>query len=147
MHSFVAEGDIVAMPGFLRPGAFAKTFANGNFTSMRARTGFTHEEGLAELDLDFRADFAGHYHQDFAWKPDGTDGHALMVAASTALRYADLWLFDRRDQFAIGPHSRALHPALVRVARRVVPFVGEGFFRLCKHPFPRLSGVDVRKRP
>jgi hypothetical protein len=25
-----------------------------------------------------------------------------MVAASTALRYADLWLFDRRDQFAIG---------------------------------------------
>lgn len=99
-HNAIVEAQIVAMPGFLRPGKFGVNFENGNFTDMAVRIGYD-DTGLADADLWFEADLLGHYAQDIELRSDGLYGHATMVALSSALRYSQHWLLGDQDEFAV----------------------------------------------
>lgn len=95
-------GELVAMPGFLRPGRFEHKFSDGNFTEGLLQIG---TRGGAEhtWDLSFDANLFGRYAQDIG--PRG--GHASMIAINSAMKFADREVFGRREQYAmahlIGP--------------------------------------------
>jgi len=97
-HGSRVEAEIVAMPGFQRPGTFSKAFAGGNFSEMRWTMDFGGR-GLADADLFFLSSIAGAYRQDFA--APGLSGDAEIVALSTGLRFSDRRLMGRFDRFGI----------------------------------------------
>jgi hypothetical protein len=98
MQSALAETELVAIPGFLRPGSFDLLFSDGNFTQMRARVGFAQSE-LAELDLWFRAAMFGYYTQDFSRAQRG--GHAMAISGASAFEHHQRWLLGHRDEIAV----------------------------------------------
>jgi hypothetical protein len=111
-HDIVAQIDLVAMPGFLRPGTFSVDFDQGNFTSMRLRAS-VGAGGLDDVDLGIFASLVGRYEQSFDGAPDALRGDASLIAASMDFRYVDRWLLGRRDLFAIahlvGPRAELWH--------------------------------------
>lgn len=94
------EAEIVAMPGFLRPGRFSTAFSSGNFVEMRWLMGFG-SSGLADVDLWFRSCLVGLYEQDFRASGRGVSGQAMLLGLSSALRYSDRRLMGRFDRFGI----------------------------------------------
>lgn len=100
VHDAVLEGEIIRMPGHLRPGHFERSFGEGNFVDMRTRMSFD-DTGFADLDIFFSADVAGHYHQDLDSAPGGVSGQAWVGALNTQGRFVDRWLLGRRDGYAI----------------------------------------------
>ena len=102
MYGLVAEAELARLPGFGRPGRFATTFSQGNFTEASVETNTNENDGL-DLDLWFLATFWGRYAQTYDLPAPGEEpaGHATMIGLSTALRYADHHFLDRRDQVAV----------------------------------------------
>jgi hypothetical protein len=109
VHDLILDMELVAIPGFLRPGQLDVPFHQGNFTELRLRTSLA-EGMLADVDLAVNADLAGWYHQSYGSSGDDLRGNAWMLAASTETRYVDRWVLGRRDLFAIahllGPDAR-----------------------------------------
>jgi len=100
VHDFTLEGELVRMPGHLRPGHFERGFGEGNFVDMRTRMSFD-ETGFADVDLYFSADIAGYYHQELSRAPGGVRGGAFSGAVNTQGRFVNRWLLRRRDGYAI----------------------------------------------
>ncbi|HET9931674.1 MAG TPA: DUF3943 domain-containing protein [Polyangiaceae bacterium] len=107
---FSGEGQLFAMPGMLRPGSFATTFGEGNFSEARLHYSF----GMRDLEADaaFQTTFAGYYYQDFATDEDGElRGRAAMVGGSMGYRYHDSQPANGIDQWSFvdlfGPRAQA----------------------------------------
>ncbi len=103
------DSELVAMPRFLQPGAFTKTFADGNFTEFHARFGGDGSK-LVESDIEARATLFGRYAQDFHVTEGGdVDGHAFMFGVGPALRFQWSDWLGREDQLSTvhvaGPHA------------------------------------------
>jgi hypothetical protein len=90
---------LVAMPGFLRPGGFHRWFGTGNFTSSRVRVAFAGRE--SDIEVHFDSDLFGHYGQNVRSSPGGRTGFANELGIGTGLRYLDRRLFGRTDQLGI----------------------------------------------
>ncbi|MDQ2642287.1 MAG: DUF3943 domain-containing protein [Myxococcota bacterium] len=107
VQGFELTSQIVAMPGFLRPGRFSRAFADGNFSELSWRMAWG-KSGLDDVDLWAMADLAGFYQQDVRGVHDARRGTAAKMALSTALRFNQRELAERADRFAIahllGPH-------------------------------------------
>jgi hypothetical protein len=109
VYDLVFDANLVAMPGFLRPGVFGVGFHQGNFTEGHLRTsvagGF-----LKDVDLRIAANLVGSYAQDWKGTEEAPRGSATMLAASVEMRYVDRWLLGRRDQYSIfhvlGPSAK-----------------------------------------
>ncbi|MBK7585201.1 MAG: DUF3943 domain-containing protein [Myxococcales bacterium] len=99
-HDVVLSGELIRMPGFLRPGHFERGFGEGNFVDMRTRMTFD-DTGWADIDIWFSADITGYFHQDFEHAPGGVRGQAWSGALNTAGRFTDRWLLQRRDGVAV----------------------------------------------
>lgn len=99
VQDLFAEAELVAMPGFLRPGRFSVDFDQGNFTGAYLRASMSRGF-LRDVDLKFDANLVGTYAQDFEGSSADLRGTASMVAASMNMRYVDRWLLGRRDQLA-----------------------------------------------
>ncbi len=122
---FAGEGELIAMPGMLRPGHFATTFGEGNFSEGRLRYSF----GMRDLEADasFQTTFAGYYAQDFGLDDEGElKGSAAMVGMSMGYRYHDAQPGNTIDQWAfadlLGPRAQAwlaLGGVLVRVGANI----------------------------
>lgn len=99
IHTIVIDGNIVAMPGFLRPGRFRRIFASDNFTELHARLGFS---GNGFQDTDLRADSStvGYYVQNFDLGPHGVYGHGEMVGLASGLRYVERYYAGGHDMYA-----------------------------------------------
>jgi hypothetical protein len=95
VHSIGLGAELVAMPGFLRPGRFETGFEQGNFTESRLRV-LLNEDGLAEADARVSAVLLGYYAQDFV----ASDGAGKLIGVGTELRYYESWRLGRRDGFA-----------------------------------------------
>lgn len=93
------SAEIVAMPGFLRPGSIHTSFSGGNFTRFSLRTAF--DASLRELDISADAHLFGGFSQELRAVPGGRTGYANEIAGHTMLHYVDRWLEDRRDQYAL----------------------------------------------
>lgn len=122
VHDVLLEGELIRMPGHLRPGQFERAFGEGNFVDMRTRMSFDGT-GFADLDIFFSADIAGYYHQRFARVPGGIGGQAWSGAVNSQGRFVDRWLLGRRDGYAVahlpGPALRgwiANGPVLFRLS-------------------------------
>lgn len=107
---FAAEGELIAMPGILRPGHFATTFAEGNFSEGRLRYSYGARD--LEADAAFQSTLAGYYAQDFETDAHGElRGQAAMVGASMGYRYHDAQPGTGIDQWAFadlfGPRAQA----------------------------------------
>ena len=109
VHDLLLDMDLVAMPGFLRPGRIDVTFQQGNFTELHLRASLA-DRMLTDVDFLVKAHLVGQYHQVYAGTEDDLLGNAWMAAASIETRYVDRWLFGRRDLFAIahllGPSAK-----------------------------------------
>ncbi|MFZ5895063.1 MAG: DUF3943 domain-containing protein [Myxococcota bacterium] len=117
---FAAEGELISLPGVLRPGHFATAFTQANFNEARLRYSY----GMRDLEADaaFQTTLAGYYVQDFETDGRGLHGHAAMVGASMGYRYHDSQPAGSIDQWAfvdlVGPHTKlwlALGKALLRL--------------------------------
>ena len=108
VHAFA---ELVAMPGFGRPGKFDLAFSSGNFTEGDVDIAISPNGGF-DTDLFFSATLYGKYRQDYALLSQEGDvsGHASMFALKTAFRFSDHSFSDRRDQVAVahagGPSAR-----------------------------------------
>lgn len=100
LHGPALEAELVAMPGFLRPGRISTTFAHGNFTDGRLRLAFDGK-GLAEAEVWTGATLAGYYTQDVRREHGRRWGHAAMVGLHSGFRFAERNLLDRDDRYAI----------------------------------------------
>lgn len=99
LHGTRIEAELAAMPGFLRPGRFARAFAAGNFVETRWLLGLG-PDGNADVDLWFQSCIAGFYQQDFSGS-GGLTGQATLLAVSSALRFSDRRVLGRFDRFGI----------------------------------------------
>ena len=95
VHAINLGAELVAMPGFLRPGDFEIGFDEGNFTEGGIRL-LLDEDGLAEADGRVAAVLVGYFSNQFG----PSEGSAKMIGVSTELRYYDSWRLGRRDGFA-----------------------------------------------
>lgn len=94
-HSIGLDAQIVAIPGFLRPGRIKLGFDEANFTEGRLRLLYD-TEGLAEMDARVSTTLFGYLTQEFSAR----EGSAGLVGLGTGLRYYDSWRLDRRDGYA-----------------------------------------------
>jgi hypothetical protein len=94
LHTAEVSAQITSMPGLLRPGRFATSFADGNFTEARARFGYADDQWL--VDLLFDSNLVGRYAQDIEDR-----GSAWMLALNTSFRYLNREVLDRRDFYGI----------------------------------------------
>lgn len=106
VHYMAFQTEIVALPGFLRPGRFHVWYDEGNFTEAAVRFGFAGGE-LVDSEVWLRTALAGYYAQDIA--PQTRAGSAVSVALATAFVNQQRWLFGRREEIgvlhAIGPSA------------------------------------------
>jgi len=100
MHGVRAEAELLAMPGFMRPGRFDLWFDDGVLTSFAFQMG-TAQGHLAEVDMRFDASLVGYYRQHVDVSEGRAQGYAGMVAYSAGFRHLDRWLLGRRDQLAV----------------------------------------------
>jgi hypothetical protein len=107
LQGFELTSEIVAMPGFLRPGRFGCAFADGNFSELSWRMAWG-KTGLDDVDLWAMVDLLGFYQQDVRRHAEGRRGSAAKMALSTALRFNQREIAERPDRFAVahllGPH-------------------------------------------
>jgi hypothetical protein len=109
VHDLFFDAELVAMPGFARPGHIVTGFHQGNFTEAHLRTSV--EGGLLrDVDLFIGSSLVGEYRQHYDDAGDSLHGWASMIAGSVDMRYVDRWVLGRRDQFAVfhwlGPSAK-----------------------------------------
>jgi hypothetical protein len=110
LHRAAIDGEMIAMPGFLRPGSFEHPFAEGNFSDLHVKVGWG-DHGTDEVDIDSTVTLAGYYAQSFAAADDGgaPEGHAAMIGIGPGWRFHATKLLGRRDQLStvnvLGPHA------------------------------------------
>jgi hypothetical protein len=108
LHRAVLGAEIVAMPGFLRPGSFSQSFTDANFTDLHVRLGWG-DHGTDEVDIESKVTLAGHYSQSFAATEGGPRGHAAMIGVGPGWRFHATKLLGRPDQLStvhlLGPHA------------------------------------------
>jgi hypothetical protein len=116
LFGFLAEAEVVALPGYGRPGEFASTFFNGAFTEGEL-TLDTNSALSMDLDVRFEAVYLGRYWQAYTHRVGSSalDGHAGLVGLSTAVEYVDHRFEDHDDQVAI---THLAGPALSRWDRQ-----------------------------
>jgi hypothetical protein len=99
LNGFQADGELVSMVGFLRPGQFQKTFAHDNFTEFHLRVGFT-PTGSTNVDMRSSGTLVGWYTQNLKAGRHGPYGHALMLGLPNGLKYVERTYGQARDMFA-----------------------------------------------
>lgn len=109
LHRFALDAEIVAMPGFLHPGRFETSFAQGNFADFHLRFGWG-DTGFDEGDVQSDVVLAGHYGQDFRLtERGGLEGTGAMVGIGSGWRFHSSKLLGRRDQLSVvhvvGPYA------------------------------------------
>jgi hypothetical protein len=117
------SGEVVAMPGFLRPGEFSTGFGAGNFTSMNLR--IAHGSRIRDFDLGFDSHLFGHYWQRFERRRSGLFGRALEIAGRTGLHYVDRSLLERRDQYGIVHLPSPVATYWLALGRTMLRFSGD----------------------
>lgn len=97
-----ASAELITIPGFGRPGAFAQTFTNGAFTKGSLDIGLGPNTNF-DTDLFFSANVYGRYKQDYSLptSDNAMSGSASLVALNTSFRFSDHAFSDRSDQVAI----------------------------------------------
>ncbi len=99
LFGLLASAELVAMPGYLLPGHFARTFGSGNFTEMSLRLGIG-SSGLDDIAFRSSATLLGYYTQHYDSIPRGIHGIAGMIGLNTALDFGATKILGRRDQLS-----------------------------------------------
>jgi hypothetical protein len=99
IYGLAGDFRIVAMPGFLAPGRFARWYVNGNFTELAFRVGFNGS--ARENELVAESHLLGWYSQAIGQRASHLRGHALESALATGLTYVDRQWAGQRDQYGI----------------------------------------------
>ncbi len=94
-----ADGELVSMVGFLRPGSFKKVFAHDNFTEFHLRVGFT-PSGFTDVEMRSSGTLVGWYSQNLTAGRHGSYGHAAMLGLPNGLRYVERTYGGARDMYA-----------------------------------------------
>lgn len=87
LHSLTLDGRIVSLPGYLRPGRFARFFTDADVASLRTR--FTASAEGTGLDLLADVTLLGLHRQSLAAGPGGLYGDAVTLGTSLAYLYRD----------------------------------------------------------
>lgn len=126
MADVFAEGELVAMPGYLREGEFSRTFADADRTRFSLRGMFGGDGRAWEVAAD--TVLAGYYRQRLTASPHGLRGHATMIGVDlgysyrnfTLPAYTDSWSSLHMPGLALEHHFVA-GPVTIRVGAEVNP--------------------------
>jgi hypothetical protein len=153
LNGLQADGELVSMVGFLRPGRFQKVFAHDNFTEFHLRLGFT-PSGFTNVEMRSSGTLVGWYSQNLTAGRYGSYGHAVMLGLPNGLRYVERTYGQSRDMYAstdIFGLSGGLWVGLGRVRTRVLADVHYDFgaaqslallqYRQ-EHPFEQVKSVQ-----
>lgn len=99
LNGIQADGELVSMAGFLRPGRFDKLFAHDNFTEVHLRVGFD-PDGFTDVQFRSSGTLVGWYSQSFQPAPHGVSGHGELLGLANGLRYVERAYAHARDMFA-----------------------------------------------
>lgn len=99
LNGIGADGELVSMAGFLRPGRFSKVFAHDNFTEVHVHVGFTP---TGHTDVQFRSTgtLVGWYSQNFRSARHGVVGHGEMLGLANGLKYVERTYARSRDMYS-----------------------------------------------
>lgn len=101
LHGLHIESEMVAIPGFQRPGKLAIVFDDGNFTEFDVSMLWNEKGEAAQLDLWFDSAVWGFYQQNFEGPPEAITGFAGTLALSFAFEHVQRWLPGPRDRRAV----------------------------------------------
>lgn len=95
IQGVVLDGQLVSLPGYMRPESFATTFAQGNFSSGALDVQFGRG-ALREANLRFDAVLAGYYAQH-----TGPGIYGGLVGLATGLEFMTKDTLNQGDQYAL----------------------------------------------
>jgi hypothetical protein len=85
VHSFGFGGELVSIPGFLRPGRFGRGLRSADFTELDLSLMLA--SGQSGLNLYADTTLVGYYHQRIDQRSDGAWGYGVLLGSSIAYRY------------------------------------------------------------
>ncbi|MCB9549252.1 MAG: DUF3943 domain-containing protein [Myxococcales bacterium] len=100
LQGFQIEGDLIAVPGYQRPGKFSLLFDDGNFTHFDVVLAL-HDGDGAHFDLWIDSALWGQYQQDYTGTPDALTGMASRLSVSFSFEHVQRWLPRPRDRRAV----------------------------------------------
>ncbi|MEZ4468042.1 MAG: DUF3943 domain-containing protein [bacterium] len=101
-QGFQLEGDLIAIPGFQKPGKFSLLFEDGNFTHFDVALAFEKDTGEgAHVDLWMDSALWGQYQQDYTGPPDAISGLASRLSLSFSFEHVQRWVPRPRDRRAV----------------------------------------------
>jgi len=95
------EFDLVAMPGFMRPGKFSVLFDDGNFTHFDGAFAFNEAGEAAHMDFWFESALYGQYQQNMEGPEDAISGMASRLSITFAFEHVQRWKPGPRDRRAV----------------------------------------------
>lgn len=101
LHELAVRAQLIAIPGFLRPGRFSHRFSDGEFTEAQLSMVVGDAKQFA-ANLRFDATLAGHFAQNIGISEYGKPvGRAYMIGVSSAMRFSDRRPLRRHDSYAM----------------------------------------------
>jgi len=148
VHELGFSGQLVALPGYLRPGRLSLTFYDAELTELRVRFGISR----AGHGIDLEADtfLVGYHHQDIDDGVNGPIGTAVTVGTSTSYlyrreRYGD-WT-ERQGIYGFPGFALDLHALMERAAFRIQGRWNGEFAGIWSHAFPQWDQANQQLPP
>jgi RES domain-containing protein len=101
LQGFQTEIDLVAIPGFQKPGKFTLLFDDGNFTRFDGAFAWKQNGDAAHVDLWFESALYGQYQQDYTGFEDAITGMASRLSITFAFEHVQRWEPSPRDRRAV----------------------------------------------
>lgn len=128
LHGYEVHGELVSLPGYLRPGQLSLFFTRGNFTRFTVRGSFEQDGDGADFETWADATLFGYYTQDLVEAGGTVSGESAMVGLGVAFEHVQRWLPEPPDRMAVA------HLPGLKVGMRLLARGFDVHLRLALHP-------------
>jgi len=142
------SGQLVALPGYLRPGRLSLTFYDAEITQLQVRFGMGSAGHGVDLDADTY--LIGYHHQDIDVGAGGPVGQAITVGTSTSYLYRRERYGDWTERQGIYGFPGAAFDLQALMGRSAFRFQGRWngeFGGIFSHAFPQWDAANQSLPP